>query len=541
MLAVEADRIQEFIFRSSRLRGVVGGSEMIAYFCRAVVPALIDARYAARVEILVADGGAFRLVGDEEALTGIGAEIAELYRRWTGGSITVGAAQPIAGPGAEEFRAAAHAASAELRAAKRAGESPGAAVQLPYTAICARCGVGLATAHRAEYGDERRQYVCEVCARKEAQGRQRGAFLEPFRAAVRAAYAQRHPDSPPPHLAAAAGGRWPEAVAALDRSGRSQVAYLIADGNGMGVLFDRCGSGETLKALSESLTDVIRESLAEPCADLLDELGGDSPGEVLPVLPLIMAGDEVFALVPASWALDIARRFCRAYERRMAQRVQDLGLGGEGASRPTVAAAIVSCKAGYPYSLAHEAGEQALGGVKRAILRETHRPGAQPFSAVDFLLISGRLPEDGAARQVRATLRPYAGGGGAPPSFGLPLERLLAQRRLLEGVPARRLQQLRELYAPENLPGERFGVAMDGWLEKQRDLLERVFGAAGDLLRAALAELGAPLEGAKLGGYWREVDRYPGDRFLGHGMPDLIEAWDCALTLTGAKGGEAAG
>ena len=42
---------------------------------------------------------------------------------------------------------------------------------------------------------------------------------------------------------------------------------------------------------------------------------------LVPVLPLILGGDDLFALIPAPYALDFARRFCLAYEEQLKKLV----------------------------------------------------------------------------------------------------------------------------------------------------------------------------------------------------------------------------
>ena len=75
---------------------------------------------------------------------------------------------------------------------------------------------------------------------------------------------------------------------------RRYVAYLVADGNDMGQVFDRCDEDQ-MRRLSRSLTRVLRESLAEVCAELLknQEKVAQSKEQILPVLPLIMGGDDL--------------------------------------------------------------------------------------------------------------------------------------------------------------------------------------------------------------------------------------------------------
>src|SRR5215470_13693508 len=62
LLAAEADRIQDFIFCASRLREVVGGSQLLSRFCQEGTRALLQHYQGDLVQdLIVHDGGAFRI------------------------------------------------------------------------------------------------------------------------------------------------------------------------------------------------------------------------------------------------------------------------------------------------------------------------------------------------------------------------------------------------------------------------------------------------------------------------------------------------
>ena len=106
LLAAEADKIQDLLFRSAHLREVVGGSQLLTRFCREV-PAKLG---IPADNVLISDGGSFRLLFDtEEQARAFGDELAEVYRRATGGTLTV--AEPVRVNG--DFSAAAEQAAVQ--------------------------------------------------------------------------------------------------------------------------------------------------------------------------------------------------------------------------------------------------------------------------------------------------------------------------------------------------------------------------------------------------------------------------------------------
>jgi hypothetical protein len=537
LLAAEADKIQDFIFRSSRLREVVGASQLLTRFCKEVGEQLAT-KDEYKGKICVNDGGSFRVIFDDsERARRFGADLAELYRLSLGTSISV--AEPV--PLSDDFMAANKLASAALRQAKNHRRGVVAEPHLPYMAFCASCGIGLANKHGLlvkEQGD-RDRYLCPSCQTKAEERQNRTVLLDEF---LKLAIGSNE------HVT---DFTWPEdadAVARYDLRQRNYVAYLVADGNGMGKLFGKCGE-EQISQLSTNLTKELRASLAEPTKLLLGDLQfqyDDKGKRIVPVLPLILGGDDLFALIPAPYALDFAYRFCQEWERRLATLLTspeidlEIGEGPDKIPKPTIAAAVVICKSKYPYALAHKRAETLLKEAKRQSKLVAAETG-QHFSAVNFEVILGnRLAgqdEDEALPKYRVlpSLRPYwvvPEGSQLPPDRGLDLKTLIDQRFQLKDVPNKRLNELRrrfaELPAGKDYAGQQ--AAFTAWTRALETLIERSSEQAQSI-RAALQALGdepKPAEGRNH--YWRRVKRHPepGDA---HGLLDLLESWDFAQDL----------
>jgi hypothetical protein len=513
LLAAETDQIQDFIFRASHLREVVGGSQLLTRFCNEVPQKLLGGGE----RIVVNDGGAFRVVFDDpnKART-FGEHLAEVYRRAADGTITVAEPEEIKNG---DFAKASEAAEEMLRLAKRWRKSTVEAVpQMPFMAWCASCGAGLAVAHGKRHADERPNYLCNACRVKglERDNQGEGTFLWPF-------------------LQLVTGGRagtftWPmEAKDTARFDPRRYVAYLLADGNNLGRLFGQCNE-EQMQKLSMQMTQTLRQALAAPTGKAMtqrDARGGIDPFKV-PVLPLILGGDDLFALLPAPWALDFALSFCREFEARMEQVIKDLKLATQ-VDKPTVAAAIVICKESYPYRLAHRAGQERLQRAKRLSKALAYETGKH-LSVVDFEIILGsQIVESPKEGRLRPTLGPFwvlpNVNQAMPPEWGLPLHRLIEQRATLSTLPNKRLAQLRTQF--DQLPDSTAELA--AWGKELEQLLGRVGRdeEAEKLARSVLAQLGSSNSG-----WLYKLNRKTDEAiWQGHALPDLLEAWDFALDL----------
>ncbi|MCK6561907.1 hypothetical protein HUU39_05730 [candidate division KSB1 bacterium] len=541
LLAAEADKIQDLLFRSARLREVVGGSQLLSRFCEQGAEALLQKHKGnPKDDLIVNDGGAFRILfhGDHARDTAIkfGNDLAELYRRCTGGSLTVAEPVPYDPPAFDKANTEAHD---ELRKAKNRGDIAASVLHLPFTAFCASCGMGMAIHHKSRFEEdvtERPNYLCQSCINKAVErDRQEGlqtdvGFLDRFRETIwkqagwnEGEYPLRRPD----------GGDWTEAIAKFDP--KRYVAYLLADGNAMGAVFKQCSSKEKMRALSLALSQSLRAALAEPCVELLKRQLRQEDKDVLPVLPLILGGDDLFALLPAPWALDYAARFCSAYEENMKTALTKVGLFDPNKPPiPTIAAAVVICKANYPYMLAHQRGEKLLAHAKE-IARRLQIEREKYFSTLNFEVITGnqlgRVP-DAKIKGHYPSLRPYFVSSTPLPEAGLSVEKILKHRLELKYLPNKRRAEFEQFYDPADFQNKDFNE--DEWLPGFQGLRSRIARSESlsKKLRQALIDLGDEAQAEK--GYWKRLSlpRKRNDQgYHGHGLPDLLMMWSYAHKL----------
>jgi sirohydrochlorin ferrochelatase len=536
LLAAEADKIQDFIFRSSRLREVVGASQLLTRFCRSVEDTLAS-EY--KGQIVVNDGGSFRVIFDAEPdAVAFGADLAELYRLALGSSLTV--TMPVALNG--DFRQANDEAGKKLRWAKSRRKGVVAEPHMAYVAFCASCGVALASEHTRlakERENDRFRYLCSDCLSKASESAtNRSDLLDEFLSDVVEDSSQ---------LSSFEFLFEPEKIGNYDT--RNYVAYLVADGNGMGMLFGSLQNEQALRDFSEGLSSAVRKSLAVATQRLRDQTGRVSTQDAwrVPVLPLILGGDDLFALIPAPYSLDFARRFCLAWEDQLRRLIENAGLaiGQEengGVPHPTVAAAVVICKSKYPYALAHRRADALLKEAKRQSKLLAAETG-EHLSAVNFEVIVGnRLagledePEQSASI-VRSTLRPYwvarDGLSVTAQQRGIDLAELLAQRVTLKNIPNKRLAELRRCFEdlPADLKVQNRTQEIENWTNgKLGRILGRLGKADRNDVETALRALGKSGDSGIGNYHWREVQR-GNVSLLAHGMLDLLEAWDFAQDL----------
>jgi hypothetical protein len=488
LFVAEADKIQDLLFRSSKLREVAGGSQMLTEFCEDAVPFLIE---KCEGKSVISAGGSFRIRFDsKERLEEFGGYLSELYRRELGGTITV--AKPVE---VTTEQAAIANAQTSLRKAKHRGKAPVSVEQIPYIAICASCGTGIARYYEKWFG-ENPNYLCEVCKKKanaweEIKKRFLARFLSHVCTAKSKAFFPSEADD----------------IATLEP--RKYVAYIIADGNSMGTIFSDCDSFDNLKKLSDSLEEVIQDSLAEPTKILRETqkelIEKTSKPDFVPVLPLILGGDDVFALIPAQWALDFTQRFALEFEERLRQSLNEIRI--QSSMSPTISAAVIICKGKFPYSIARELGKELLKKAKKQAKKER-------VSTISFALIKGNELVKSTEEEKKTFVAGF-------PTYTIDeLKKLIEYRWKLRNLPGTRRAQFEDLFLrAEKLE---FDLMNSEWTAERTRIINRVEGDLRTTINAALGELGDRTEEHN----WLDIDGV-----YYHKLPDLLNAWNYAYNL----------
>ncbi len=377
-LAGDVDAIKDFVFETSSLPQIRGGSELLQD-CEEE----IHKRY--RDWVIYCAGGSFLLRAPADQAPLIRAEIEALYREKTlVATVTMvieedepsppGAPLPETGWAGRLWRAAgdipldggiAHRLfilQGRMEEAKQAREVAPFYEALPFGRRCERCGKRMAQ-DREPVGDG--QALCAVCKRRDERGRMRRGpirgqfnqeFWERYREAIRA--------------------EQPEDLDTLLRSApRKYLAFLYADGNDIGRLLQRVRSEDDYRAISEALREGTKEALYKAlwqvCGEELRRSDRHWPFEIVSV-----GGDDVIVLLQAGYAWEVAVKFLELFEQEVGSRLPELR------ERPVTASCGIAIADGkYPVRYLERLAADLL---KQAKKRAKANPEA-PQSAVSFL------------------------------------------------------------------------------------------------------------------------------------------------------------
>ncbi len=565
LFAADADKVQDLVFRSARQRQIVGGSRILAEFGKRISQMAEEEPFRGRA--FIHRGGSFRIVFPETADIDAFAEKLKLfYHLLFDAHITTVKTKD----NETDFKAANENLTRELERAKAARRHLTDDAYAPIIAYCHDSRNGLAENYaELQYTDEGEYYLSKFACDMWNMGGYRYDTTDTFLRSILDVIDEIKPADDDREkleqiaklkrrVAELKSKPWAQNVddiGELDPSHRN-VAYLLVDVNNTGRLFRECGSEKELSKLSETLEKTLKLALAKQIPDLFDKL---KTSEWLPLLPLIFAGDDVFVLLPAFYALDLARRFCKDFVESMQNALQNepdfAGLrrkinNGE-IDPPSISAAIIFCKSNYPYHLAHERGEKLLRETKRFSKRFREKREAVAALAFDYvignqLVKSHKDPQS----EVLPTMNPFWIVPSQKPEYtekSVNLKTLIDSRYALREMPNGQREKARALFNEFHWEAKESGDSMkemlfenwttrvEAWLARMKTLYQRVDKSGPvwlDELETALDHLGSPPPMTETSAplYWRRIRRYS-DSNLHHAFPDLLEIWDYAQDL----------
>ncbi len=435
LMAGDVDAIKEFVFETSSLPQIRGGSELLLE-CEAQIKGELRQKYG--YEEVYCAGGSFLLEVSAGQAEEIRQELERLYLQKTlAATVTVvyenGDRTPSAmtlsplDGWAQRIQKAAEHVSPENKFARRMSflaarmrEAKAGKVYAPfYEAFpfgrrCDRCGKRMAAAPDPV---EKEKAVCPVCKIRSEKGRKR---QEGIRGQCNREFAQFMEGAGEPLVV--------EQAEDLDHlvktAKRGYLAFLYADGNDIGKLLSTAQDKTQYRAISEALLEgtkaALFEAIRQVCDPALRENG------IWPFDIVNIGGDDVTVLIQAGYAWQLAVEFLERFEKEVNERLKTHL--GDTYPRITAACGIAIADVKYPMRYFERLASDVLKQAKRLAKEDPDRP----TSALTFLW----LPSPVASEKAEPLLSYYR----RHPKQDLQME-LVARpysleqaRTLLEGV-----------------------------------------------------------------------------------------------------------
>lgn len=398
LVLFDTDRIQDYIFATTKLKEIRGASALLDHLNRHHTRKLITDHQGK--EIYLGGGGGAAFWEDLPQARQFCAELTAHYRKSTITADITCFIQEV--PKGGDFLECLEKSELHLRRRKEAKGREVPQVANPYFKVCDLCGRLPASGKRR--GDPG-TLVCRACELKMSESAE-------YKHSLIYQDLERLLGPAPIH--------YPDTLEDIGACScpPGYLGLIYADGNRMGqvrrgILKGAADPEKTYQQFSEALDAATRQAMVRAVGDHLPF----SPGKTYPVQFFISGGDDVLAALPAHLALPVALDFCQNFAEFFEKGlVNGKGgwlvppLGAKGAMSVGVALA----KDNYPlHSLIRTARELLKSAKKRAWEERSRDQAANP-ATIDFLATSSSLLEPVEAQRlaveydgVKLTCRPY--------------------------------------------------------------------------------------------------------------------------------------
>ncbi|MCA1676522.1 MAG: hypothetical protein LC799_31565, partial [Actinobacteria bacterium] len=344
---------QPYIFASNRLREAVGASELVRLATTKWVHEAVTATGPGGADVIQESSGAALLVvdgpdGGADRARRVVNELTRRAMRDAPGLDVAGAAVPIDGPtpipAEVDAVFAAHGATVARRAATL-GRFP----RLPCAAACASTDRPAAAWH-------------SDAARASGGGARRGEEPRPLSAEVIAK--RRTRPAADRRMHEQAGVPLVDIDDFFDQVER--VAVVHADGNGLGAIFrqapQRLGSTAEVTRLSKQVQHAADQALRHAATELLDRVRAVGRAAArCPLVPLIVGGDDLTALVDGRFAVAFVRDYLEQFGEKTSTK---LVTAASGRQCLTASAGIAIVTPHFPFSAAYGIADELCASAK---------------------------------------------------------------------------------------------------------------------------------------------------------------------------------
>lgn len=430
----DVDAIKGFVYESSSLSDIRGGSELLVEL-ESKVQDLLERNVEPKSDLIYCSGGSFLAIVPEEKAESLKQKIERLYLcEAKTATVTVVFSEPInrsdlekgvsphdeqvisglRGKGVASDLLFSHFdvflnheksrrknfgewvafLSSKLQIEKRRKVSSPFFPALPIHERCQACGKRPAS----QWDEMSGELLCAVCFKKRSKGRNgRRKFVSDF-----ASWVENHGVK-----LANAEKRIPRDLDTL-AGADGKIAFLYADGNNMGDLLQRMRTTDDYRQLSQALSEATRESLFKALRQTLGDERLVNPDAFLPFEIIAIGGDDVVVIVPARYGWNLALSFLEAFETH--EQIQSLK---QEHGQLTMSAGLVFADVKYPIQFTMNLAEGLLKRAKR-LARETKKSTIchlwlrVPIASEDANVILNAIYHHRTGRQERIlTARPF--------------------------------------------------------------------------------------------------------------------------------------
>jgi hypothetical protein len=512
LVAFDTDHIKQYVFGTDKLKEIRGASSRLDYLNRIVMN---EFAYG-HAEEIYAHGGSGLFLVDTEHVDTFKGQVQQAYHDETGGGASITAVDlPVPkhiNVHKDDIKDLLDLLQWRLQEEKARSSEFLALPSHPFMRPCDACGVEYADARGQDREDaqgpdtddepdmsEEGEHYCKSCNSKRARDLKVKIFIKDF-----ISHVDIKREAPPDDYL------WKKIISRLSemqydiplrtrrpkdfnvfsnfKGSKDYLALVYADANNMGHTIEQYTTLNSRKEFAYAIDAAVYEAVCTAITrhlrinDHLKPQEQRSDELKYPVFPfdiLLMGGDDICMVVPASVALDVALTLSETFHN-VTQKAHTLSVG------------VVMAPVKYPFGLLQEMAETTLKFAKKAgsDAKAKQKDKLVDDTRINFMIVTGSTSSnfksvhnavyhrqnDDTRQDFYATLRPYS-----PEDLRV----LLKTIRGKDGANLGRtkLHQIREAVLKMNLTtsvGDGLSV-LHNWREKQRNhVVRNVYDFAGN-------------------------------------------------------------
>jgi GGDEF domain-containing protein len=391
VLSADTDKVKSYVYSSTKLPEMRGASIILDRLNRDEVKKITIQEFTLNTGILYNKGGSVLALVPTSLCCEIKSMIEKLYPSKTDGQATITVVHEEV---SEEkiqngFKAIIKRLSNKLKQAKEQKVIFPLREVIPYARLCQSCGIRPVNIKRTR--EEEEIYLCFSCDSKRREGKSgKTSFFnnfleylkkhqcEAFAKSILKQYQRLKPaiTSIDEMIKDAENARDLEDIS--DENGYIGVIY--ADGNEIGAIIEeKLNDAETFMKFSDNLYKITEDSVFLALAAYLYPKKVEH-GIIFPFEIISIGGDDVFIIVPAKIALQVANLLCKNFEERAQNSdVNELRTA-------TLSAGVVIAKENFPIYYIYDLVNQLLKSAKKKAKSDP----CDIKTAIDFMVLKSQ-------------------------------------------------------------------------------------------------------------------------------------------------------
>jgi hypothetical protein len=361
---LEVDKIQSYIFATNKLKEIRGASYLLSEINEAKTTQVLKDYSTAKKKIL-STGGVTKVIFDDEneAYKFLNKMDGFYQRELITASVTTHV-EPIS----NDFHSAIGKGELAIRRKKEDKDYIFQINTTPYYKICTLCGQY--PAKETESTQEGILWLCTSCKQKRTCSHRLLRIHDSIVNKIKKDYPMVNKVE------------FPEQFEDIGKKSQMEgyMGYVVADGNRMGEKIksrEVTSDAQRYHDFSEKVKECTDEALVEAVTESVPKTFERDNSIFLPVLVLILGGDDLILVTTAESALPLASKFSQKFQKKTEEK---------GIPKISMAAGVVISKITFPIYTYAMLGEELLKSAKR-LSREMSKDGKE-VGAIDFMVVT---------------------------------------------------------------------------------------------------------------------------------------------------------